>query len=262
MHFLHRSSISTRLRSVRWGYRKFGFFPVATLCLATGLACGARGSIHSSSGEGSRVDVQMHVGEHPAHRQSADSEHVASSVREVTAFSAIHASGAISVEIHVGPATTLQLQGHPNRVENTDTTVRSGVLHLEPKGRHSGHGELRAIITTPELNGIELSGASIAKIQNWKTDFAEIEVSGASMLSGNGRIASLEIDASGASSVEIPEIQAMKVNAHASGASTIKLTILDTLEAHASGASSIRYLGTPNHVSRHVSGASQVSPAD
>ncbi len=141
-------------------------------------------------------------------------------------------------------------------------------------------GRLEATITMPRLRELRLSGASDATMTGFDDgEDMKIDVSGASELRGTIRSGDLAIDAagassitlegegdaitvdgSGASSIDLSDLRVREADIDASGASEVELDVEQRLSADASGASSVRYRGEPELDDIRTSGASSVEP--
>ena len=93
----------------------------------------------------------------------------------------------------------------------------------------------------------ELSGSARLDLDG-KFDAVSIEASGASQaeLLSSTTLSSLDIECSGASSVESRQAKAMDVNVELSGASKCRVSALRRLSVEASGASTCYYEGGPD----------------
>ncbi|MEG2479227.1 MAG: head GIN domain-containing protein [Mucinivorans sp.] len=116
-------------------------------------------------------------------------------------------------------------------------------------------------MTTPSLR-FELSGAtevSAGGDVNVGGRF-ELKLSGASKLRFNGRALDCNIEASGASELELGQFVAVNLTARLSGASEMECNVTGEFRAQASGASTIYYKGSPRRKSVESSGASRIQP--
>jgi hypothetical protein len=139
---------------------------------------------------------------------------------------------------------------------------------------------LEATIVLPSLTGVEasgaatvsvdgevagervrvgVSGASTVRIAALAVDDLEIVASGASRVEAAGHADEIRAEASGASELPLGDLEASTARIDVSGASSAEVNADRRLEAHASGASTIRYHGTPD-TSVESSGASTVEP--
>jgi hypothetical protein len=96
-------------------------------------------------------------------------------------------------------------------------------------------------------------------INNVNGDTLTIDSSGASHIKAEGKTASLDLDISGASSVDATALTVSDASVDASGASHVDLMVTERLNAEASGASTVSYKGSPSTVVKDVSGAGSVS---
>ena len=78
-------------------------------------------------------------------------------------------------------------------------------------------------------------------------------------MNGWGADMPMEVSSSGASDLKGYDLVTDTCNAHASGASSIRITVNKELNVHASGASGIYYKGTAVIRELHSSGASNIS---
>jgi hypothetical protein len=115
--------------------------------------------------------------------------------------------------------------------------------------------------TDEEQVRLSFSGASKVEIGEINADKLILDFSGASKATLAGHVGKLEIETSGASHVNVEELYARDVDVNSSGASHIQVNAQKTLQVDASGASKITYKGRPN-ISKDVSGASFVQRAD
>lgn len=137
---------------------------------------------------------------------------------------------------------------------------------------------LEADITMPDINRLELSGASYALLNDLNlTHNLTLDLSGASRVDGQLKTKDIYIDASGASSIEFTgEADDMYINCSGashidfkyfkgtnavidlSGASVSTLNISETIRADLSGASVLYYTGNPVFLQLSTSGESRV----
>jgi hypothetical protein len=89
-----------------------------------------------------------------------------------------------------------------------------------------------------------------------------IDLSGATKVEMAGRVLKLSVGLSGASHVILNNLVARDVDVDASGASHVELNVQKSLRVDASGASKITYRGNPLNISKDLSGASTVRRAD
>ncbi len=115
--------------------------------------------------------------------------------------------------------------------------------------------------TDEEEMSIHVTGAAKLNSSKLVADKLLLDLSGASKVEMRGQVLKLTIDLSGASHMILTDMIARDVDVDASGASHVELNVQKTLRVEASGASKISYRGNPV-VSQDVSGASFVRKAN
>lgn len=140
------------------------------------------------------------------------------------------------------------------------------VLGLEKGLSTRGDYDIKVKIKAPGLKEIDMSGASSFKADriNLAGRSFEIEASGASGIDIKSIVATkVEIDINGASTTKIGAVSAQQLEAEASGASTVKVSGIkaSSVEGKASGASTVELAGKTDYATLKASGASNVKAA-
>lgn len=177
---------------------------------------------------------------------------------DITNFTKLDVSHAFEVDIKVGSEASLKITAgeniHPHIiVENKDNT-----LTLSIKNEINNVGNIKAEITVPNLKSVDASGACKISVDGISTDSFELDMSGACSGKLNGKVIKLEIDLSGATSMDAKDLIAEQVEVDISGASNTKVYASKSIEAEASGASNITLYGDPEKVETDISGASNL----
>lgn len=129
----------------------------------------------------------------------------------------------------------------------------SGASHANLRGSYdkvgleaSGASKAKLGVKTPSVNA-ELSGSARLDLDG-EFDRVSIEASGASQaeLQSSVTVSSLNIECSGASSVESRQAKALDVNVELSGASKCRVAAIRKITVEASGASTCYYEGGPD----------------
>ncbi|MBO9615193.1 MAG: DUF2807 domain-containing protein [Dyadobacter sp.] len=198
----------------------------------------------------------------------------------VSGFNKLSIGSAFKIDVKQGGSFSVTATGRSEDLEDMESAVKSGTLHLGYKNKdwNKNRKTVEISITMPALEGVDFSGASKANVARFTgVKNMEIEVSGASQvtmsvaapkvavdlsgassltLTGEGDV--LTGDVSGASSLKGRDFSAKTVNIDASGASSAAVLASNTVNAEASGASSIRYSGGAKDIHSSTSGASSV----
>lgn len=204
--------------------------------------------------------------------------------RNLSGFTSISVNSAFDVYISQGSSDAVGVSAvDAYATKKIKTYVSGGVLYVsfDNKGWSSWkNNKLKAYITVKNLEKLSVSGAcNVSFVDAITSNRLHISVSGASDIKGAVKVNSLKVGASGASNISLSgtatetdfnvsgacsikslELVTDNCAVVASGASSIKLTINQSLKANISGASDIRYKGTVSRFDSRTSGASSIKP--
>jgi len=156
------------------------------------------------------------------------------------------------------------------------------IVGLQKNTSISGAPVLNVYIKTATLTKVKAEGASFVEFENLlETSQLDVEITGASKVSGNievvdlvanltgasildvsGESNSFEIDASGASEMYDFDFVSNTLNANLEGGCNISLTINEKLNVRATGASNVFYKGNGVIESQNLSDASRIVKID
>jgi len=196
-------------------------------------------------------------------------------------FNSVHVAGDVKVFITQSDEYAIAVST-AGKSEYILTTISGNSLLISWSGTGSwnkGKNEAVVYVAMPVIEKIMLSGASkIKMIGDIKSVNLELQLSGASELSGtvqadnlvmnlsgasdaylSGVVNQLTVACSGASDVKAYGLEVNICTARASGASDILLTIHKELQASASGASKVLFKGEGVIQSSNAKGASTIS---
>lgn len=186
------------------------------------------------------------------------SGHLATERRDLDAFTGIDVSGGFQIEITAQKDFAVEVEADDNLLPLIKTEVRGGVLHIETEQRVSSENGLKIRISAPDIDDIDASGASRVNLAAVKNDNLRVHTSGASRITLSGETDEFIVEASGACTVEAGNLKARKADVDISGASTVIVFATDDLRSEASGASKIFYSGNPKNIEKSSSGASTI----
>jgi hypothetical protein len=178
--------------------------------------------------------------------------------REARDFNRVEVGGVFQVEIIAQSEFGVEVEGDDNLLQFIKTEVSNGTLEISMDKRVKTHNPLRVRVSAPDINGLQVSGASKVNLSNLKNQKLAVDSSGASKINVSGDTYTFTAEVSGASQIEAGGLSTVITNIDASGASHVNVNVSKDLTADASGASRITYTG-PAHVSKSTSGASSVS---
>jgi hypothetical protein len=177
--------------------------------------------------------------------------------RDVSEFKQVDVS-AIQVEITAQKDFSVEVEADDNLLPLVRTEVRGGVLRIETNGRYKSRNPIIVRVSAPNIEDLDVSGASKVSLTNLSNENFAIHSSGASKIKVEGTTANLEIKTSGASKINAENLKAENVSVDASGASHATVSVSGDLKVNASGASNVSYTGTPTNFDKKTSGASNV----
>jgi hypothetical protein len=208
---------------------------------------------------------------------------VASGVPATRDFPLVDFTGAdvsvFTATITRGDAFAVSVTADDNVFDRLVVEVREGVLHLGIADNTTLQGAtLSATVTMPEVSSVDGSGGAILTVGGFQTDVdRDLELSGASQLTGelraaglsldvsgggiatlSGGAASLEVDGSGGAIVSALDLPVTDADVELSGGSQAELTVTAEISADLSGGSELRYAGGATQGDVETSGGSSI----
>jgi len=202
---------------------------------------------------------------------------------EFSDFTAVDVSYAFNVSITHSNSYSVIITADERIIDDVEVTQTENTLKIGLKpGITIGNSVRNAEITMPQLNSLvlsgasrgiaegfsasnqftlDLSGASFLQITDLNVGDTEINVSGASTLNCRGTGGDLIALISGASNVDLGTFSVNDANVNLSGASRAEINLDGRLDAIVGGASTLEYAGEPTLGDIKTSGGSTVRPA-
>jgi len=221
---------------------------------------------------------------------------------DFTDFTEVEIGLAFDYEIVRADTYSISITTYPAVFERLNVVQQGKTLKIERRGTGSiwtlGRADLKAVITMPQLTGLEgsgatqgvvtgfnstddldiaVSGASKLRIESIVAGDVTLEASGASKVTGDltaqnidfelsgassmqlgGTARDAVIDASGASRLKLAEFQINNADVRLSGASNASVNVAGTLDLQISGASDLDYYGHPTLGKIDISGSSSI----
>ncbi len=164
--------------------------------------------------------------------------------RDVSAFTGIHASNSIEVEVKIG-APSVEVEADDNILRYVKTTVSGNTLHIGIESGVSMHNtHIKVYVSAPEIDRIEANSSANVKVQD--------------VIKNSGRVS---FDASSSADIEA-EVDAPEVGAEASSSGSVTLTgKTKNYRAQVSSSAEIKsfeLLSENTNVSANSSGSAEV----
>jgi len=166
--------------------------------------------------------------------------------REITAFTSITTEGAFVVEVTCQKEPSLEIEADDNILPLISTEVSNGVLRLKNVKSYSVSEPVKLRLTTPNLEGLSVTGAGKVDVSGIKNDKFEIDSDGAAAIVASGTTKVVDIDVSGAVKIDTHRLHAARVIVDSKGVSNIEVDAAEQLEVTISGPSHVSYYGDPN----------------
>lgn len=179
--------------------------------------------------------------------------------RNIENFDRLEVGGVFSVKVEIGKEASLKIQAEENLLPLIKTNVVDGTLIIETKKGLNPRREIKILITTPNLNYVEVSGANSLQIFNIDEDVFEVNLSGAGSIYLKGKVEKLYADLSGAGSIDSKDLIANVVEISVSGAASADVFAKERIDASVSGVGSINYYGNPQKVKTNISGVGSIN---
>jgi hypothetical protein len=198
---------------------------------------------------------------------------------DLTDFSAVEVGWGCDLDIRASDAYGVVVEIDDNLEQHLQVDVRAGTLTigLDPTLSYT-NAHLRAEVTLPRLDRLDLSGGSDGQIGGFESarlielvlsggselrgtlsgDDVRIDASGGSTIDLAGTAENLRLDASGGSNVRLFDFAVNDVKLNVSGGSDAELTVNGALSGEASGGGDVTYDGDPSSVAVDVSGGSNL----
>jgi hypothetical protein len=167
-----------------------------------------------------------------------DSGETVTETYEVEDFERISIDTAWDADIEVGPETSVEVRVDERVLDKVDIEVDGDTLVVDlSDGLFSISGDLDIAITTPKLIGVEVDGASRIDIDDLDGDRFEVDINGASRVTGDGTIGQLTVAADGAAQLDFDRVAVERADVDGDGASRISLADADVVHGSLDGAS-------------------------
>ena len=179
--------------------------------------------------------------------------------RDLNDFSGIDVSGAFEVEVVSQKDFRVEIEADDNLLSQIKTEVRNGILRISSEDDIKTKNSISIRISAPDIDRIEVSGATKFSLVDLKNDELKLDISGVSKVKLSGVTGNLSAEISGASHVDAENLKAATATIEASGASHVEVNVSEELVADASGASKINYSGSPKNTRKNSSGVSSIN---
>lgn len=190
-------------------------------------------------------------------------EPIRTETREVGVFEAIDMEGASTLEISVGPETSVQIEAAADVLERVMTEVRGGTLYIESRPKDwlpvDGRPRVSVRIAVPKLVSLRLGGGNDVQLHGFAGGESKIDVEGAAHIEGRGNLDRFTVHMAGAGHADFSELPAKDVHVTVEGVGSVIVHPEETLDATMNGVGAILYIGEPHEVSTRMNGLGRIA---
>lgn len=201
-------------------------------------------------------------------------------VRNLPEFSSISLSISANIYLTQGPKQEVRIEAKSDDLEEIETKVKNGQLHIKTDSWTSNIGNVNIYITMKELDGIEVAGSgNIYGKGSFVTDHIELEVAGSGnmefkdikankmiiaiagsgdvFVAGNSIAKSHVVKIAGSGDVNAKGFEADDVKVNIAGSGDCYVNARKSLEVNIAGSGDVYYRGDPR-VEENVVGSGDV----
>jgi hypothetical protein len=179
--------------------------------------------------------------------------------KSFTGFTSVSVAMGFRVEITESSTYSVMVTVDDNVVNRLRVTKEGDTLSIALTPGIYTSMTLRAVVTMPDIEGLELSGGSRGFIRGFVgLASLDLELSGGSHIEAEGSADDLMVDASGGSTLDLENFPVHDADIGFSGGSSGTINIDSTLNADLSGGSRLWYIGDPTLGDIDTSGDSTV----
>ncbi len=181
--------------------------------------------------------------------------------RAVKSFSSVTVDGGFDINYQHG-SPLLTITGDDNIIEHVISSVTHNTLRLSTDKSYSASYPIVIDVFSQRLQEMSLDGTSTVKLNDIKTDQLTLNISGTVDVMATGKADALKLTLQGTGDVMVRQLDSDIVTVELDGTSNVEVTAHKKLDANITGVGNILYFGSPQKVSKQVSGVGDIEPAE
>ncbi|XYJ10285.1 head GIN domain-containing protein [Telluria sp. B2] len=228
--------------------------------LAIAVAATLSGCIIVAAPPGSEYAVHT-----PFSGKTVDGDGVATrDTRQVAALTGLDVGGSMIVEVRVGGAPSLVVEGDSNLVHLVQTETRGSTLHIGTEGRLRSTTPLKVTYTVPRLTELNAGGSGHVTVRDLKGEPLDVRQGGSGVTRLYGEVAELDARVSGSGKIDASELRAGSAKMAVSGSGRLIVGQVrgEYARATVSGSGLVQASGTVQRLNASVSGSGSVDMAN
>jgi putative autotransporter adhesin-like protein len=180
--------------------------------------------------------------------------------RDVAAFTRVESDSSVDVRLHVGEPRRLQVRAGEKVIDDVETEVRDGTLHVTFDHEGWGGNDVVVEASVPKLEGIEASGSGDIEADGIDADAFDLSSEGSADIVLTGSARALDVDVEGSGNADLADLEARSARVKVRGSGDADVRADERLDVDVDGSGSVRYHGDPELTST-VDGSGDLSRA-
>lgn len=182
--------------------------------------------------------------------------------RTVASFESIKLSGAVDLELRIGPQLRVEIVADDNLLRYVTTTVKNKTLTVEldrkPGDSIEARGPMKAIISAPSISAVAVLGSGDAVVTGVSGEQFTMAVSGSGSVKASGKAKRVQVAVDGSGDIFAKDLTAASATVALHGSGDISVFASESITAALSGSGDIDVYGKPGNVTRVVDGSGDV----
>ncbi len=185
---------------------------------------------------------------------------LATEIRDLEDFNSIQIKGSSDLDITIGESFSVTVETDDNLLELLETEVRHGTLYVDFADGYSVNTRIgsRLEITMPDLEELNLKGASDIRASGLNGKELSISIFGSGDVTLSGEVEDLEVDIRGSGDIDAKKLVAREAYISIKGSGDVGVAVDDFLDADIKGSGDITYYGDPK-VKKRVWGSGDIT---
>jgi hypothetical protein len=184
--------------------------------------------------------------------------------RMIATVPALEVNGTITVDVHVGPATSLVVEADSNLLPFIRTELRGDRLVIEKTRSFRTNNAVRVTYTVPRLASVRHDGSGHLSVQELNGGPLVVEGRGSGSVLLTGRVSSLDVTQNGSGSIDATTLQSGGGNLSLNGSGRVVAGRMqgERVTANLNGSGQLRVTGAVRSLAARSSGSGHLDLAD
>jgi hypothetical protein len=184
--------------------------------------------------------------------------------RVIATVPALEVNGTITVDVHVGPATSLVVEADSNLLPFIRTELRGDRLVIEKTRSFRTNHPVRVTYTVPRLTSVRHDGSGHLSVQELNGGPLVVEGRGSGSVLLTGRVSSLDVSQDGSGSIDATTLQSGGGNLSLNGSGRVVAGRMqgERVTANLNGSGQLRVTGAVRSLAARSNGSGHLDLAD